>query len=353
MAITQLQKQAIVYQILSLTGVGPMRFWKEFNQSRNLESTDKAFRSRFSIKKIDEAVEEIQKFNEQGIVCIGFWQDEYPKQLKRLHDVPPLIWAKGKIDLLHKAQIAIVGGRNASFHGIKFARDISYALSDAGFTIVSGLARGIDKAAHQGALQKNTIAVLAGGVDKLYPQENISLYEELLQNHLVISEMPPGTEPTAELFPRRNRIIAGLALGICVIEAALKSGSLLTAKYGLDLGVPIFACPGHPYDPRTKGSNMLIKDGACLLENAQDILEQIRIPQISIKPIEPALQKQNKNTDKLAQEILNYLSHTPVKVDELLKNLSDYPTEQVLITLSELELKNAIYRPSANLIVLG
>ncbi len=354
MAITQLQKQAIVYQILSLTGVGPMRFWKEFNQTKNLESTYEAFRSRFSLKKLNEATQDIQKFNEQGIACIGFWQDKYPKQLKRLHDVPPLIWAKGNLEFLHTPQIAIVGGRNASFHGIKFAKDISQTLSDAGFTIVSGLARGIDKAAHQGALQNHTVAVLAGGVDKLYPQENASLYEELLQKHLVISEMSPGTEPIAELFPRRNRIIAGLSLGICIIEAALKSGSLLTAKYGLDLGVPIFSCPGHPYDPRTKGSNMLIKDGACLLECVQDILEQIQIPQLPVKiAVEPSPQAQTRNTDKLAQEILNYLSHTPVKVDELLKNLAHYPTEQVLITLSELELKNSIYCPNANLIVLG
>ncbi len=353
MAITQLQKQAIVYQILSLTGVGPMRFWKEFHLTKNLEATYQAFRSRFNFTKLDEAIQEIQRFNEQSIACIGFWQDEYPKQLKRLHDVPPLIWAKGNLEFFHTPQIAIVGGRNASFHGIKFAKDISSALSDSGFTIVSGLARGIDKSAHQGALQNCTIAVLAGGVDKPYPQENAALYAELVQNHLVISEMPPGTEPIAELFPRRNRIIAGLSLGICVIEAASKSGSLLTSKYGLELGMPIFSCPGHPYDPRTKGSNMLIKDGASLLESAQDVLEQIQMPQMPVKHIEPAQYKQTKNTDKLAQEILNYLSHTPVKVDELLKNLAHYPTEQVLITLSELELNNAIYRPSANLIVLG
>lgn len=352
MAITELQKQAIVYQILSLTGVGPMRFWREFNRSKNLGLTYEAFRSKFSMEKIDEVVENIQKFQAQNLTCIGFWQDKYPKQLKRLHDVPPLIWAKGNIELLHNTQIAIVGGRNASFHGIKFAKDISHALSNAGFTIVSGLARGIDKAAHLGALQNSTIAVLAGGIDKLYPQENFALYEELLQKHLVISEMPPGTEPTAELFPRRNRIIAGLSIGVCIIEAALKSGSLLTAKYGLDIGVSIFSCPGHPYDPRTKGSNRLIKEGAYLLENASDVLEQIQVLE-SHKPIEHTPLVQIQSTNKLAQEILNCLSHTPIKVDDLLKNLSCYPTEQILTTLSDLELKNAIYRPSINLIVLA
>ncbi len=353
MAITQLQKQAIVYQILKTHGVGPMSFWKEFNKTKDIEQVFKIFESRYNLENIDIAVQEIQHFNQQGIVCIGFWQAEYPKQLKRLHDVPPLIWAKGRIEFLHDLQIAVVGGRNASFHGIKFAKDISQTLSSAGLTIVSGLARGIDKAAHQGALNYRTIAVLAGGIDKLYPQENAQLYEELLLNHLVVSEMSPGVEPTAALFPRRNRIIAGLSSGICIIEAALKSGLLLTAKYGLEIGVSIFSCPGHPYDPRTKGSNMLIKDGAFLLENAQDVLDQISLPQLPVKTVEQSQLVQNQSTDKLSQEILNYVNHTPVKVDELLKNLIHYSTEQVFITLSELELSNKIYRPSANLVVLA
>lgn len=330
-----------------------MSFWKEFNKIKNLQTVFEVFRARFELEDVDVACQEIERFNQQGILCVGFWQPEYPKQLKRLHDVPPLIWTKGKLEFLHSPQIAIVGGRNASFHGIKFAKDISESLSSTGFTVVSGLARGIDKAAHQGALQHQTIAVLAGGVDKLYPQENAALYEELLKNHLIISEMPPGTEPTAELFPRRNRIIAALSSGICIIEAALKSGSLLTAKYGLDIGVPIFACPGHPYDPRTKGSNMLIKDGAYLLENAQDVLEQISLPQVQISKItEQPMQVQKRNTDKLAQEILNALSHTPVKIDELLKSLSTYSTEQILVALSELEIKNTVYRPNTNLVTL-
>ena len=253
-------------------------------------------------------------------------------------------------------QIAIVGGRNASFHGIQFAQTLSHELSVHGYTIVSGLARGIDKAAHQGALAGHTIAVLAGGVDKLYPKENTALYEELSKNHLVISEMPPGIEPTAELFPRRNRIIAALSNGICIIEAALKSGSLLTAKFGLDISLPIFACPGHPYDPRTKGCNQLIKDGAYLLDNTTEVIEQIPIvkPTMApkmISPTTPAALLHPSNA--LTQEIINFLSHTPVKVDDLLKHLEHHTTEQVLTTLSALELSGSIYRPSTNLLVLG
>lgn len=355
MAIAHLQKQAIIHQILEIQGVGPVSFWKEFNKTQDFESTYKAFKSRFSNKTTETTEQEIEKYSQRGIICVGFWQPEYPKQLKRLHDVPPLLWIKGKIELLRDLQVAIVGGRNASFHGIKFAKDISEALSTAGLTIVSGLAKGIDKSAHQGALQNRTIAVLAGGVDKLYPQENAMIYEELLKNHLVISEMPPGTEPMAELFPRRNRIIAALSSGICVIEAAMKSGSLLTAKYGLEIGVPIFACPGHPYDPRTRGSNMLIKDGAYLLENAQDVLDQVQLPRpqhVAAKPVEEIAQVKACKVDALSQEILNALSHTPIKIEDLFKNLDQYSTEQILSVLSELELKNRVCRPSIDVIAL-
>ena len=354
LAITQAQKQAMVHQILKIPRIGPVSFWKELNKCKTLEATFKNFQTNFGIKSFDASLSEIEGFAQSGITCIGFWQSDFPKQLKRLHDAPPLLWAKGSVDFLQHSQMAIVGGRNASFHGINFAQDLSQQLSDHGFTIVSGLARGIDKAAHQGALKNSTIAVLAGGVDRLYPVENTAIYEQLCKNHLVVSEMPPGVEPTAALFPRRNRIIAALSSGICIIEAALKSGSLLTAKYGLDLGLPIFACPGHPYDPRTKGSNKLIKDGAYLLDNSMDVIEQIPIAKMgTIKPIALSPAVELRVTDVLSQEIINFLSHTPVKVEDLLKHLEHHPTEQVLIALSELELKAAIYRPSADLVVLG
>ncbi len=355
MAIAEHQKLTMIYQILKLPGIGPVKFWKDLNKTKDIEATFKNFQDKFNIKNTKNDDSEIENYARLGINCIGFWQNNFPKQLKRLHDAPSLIWTKGCVDLLQHQQIAIVGGRNASFHGIKFAQNLSQELSEHGYTIVSELARGIDKAAHQGALKKHTIAVLAGGVDKLYPKENTALYEQMCQNHLVISEMPPGVEPTAELFPRRNRIIAALSNGICIIEAALKSGSLLTAKYGLDIGLPIFACPGHPYDPRTKGSNQLIKDGAFLLDNATEVIEQIPL-KVEVKNqiqqvISPATSY--RPADVLAQAIINFLSHTPVKVEDLLKHLGHYPTEQVLITISELELTRAIHRPSTNLLVLG
>jgi len=344
----------MVHQILKIPRVGPVTFWKEFRKCKDVSATFQSFQKNFGINNIEASVAEIENWTRLGIICIGFWQSNFPKQLKRLHDTPPLIWVIGKIDLLNLPQMAIVGGRNASFHGIKFAQDLSHQLSEYGFTIVSGLARGVDKAAHLGALKNSTIAVLAGGVDKLYPRENTALYEQLCQNHLVIAEMPPGVEPTSELFPRRNRIIAALSSGICIIEAALKSGSLLTAKYGLDIGLPIFACPGHPYDSRAKGSNKLIKDGAYLLDNALEVIEQIPILKArEVKPIQPSPAMTIVGHNVLCQEILNFLNHTPVKIEDLLGHLAHYATEQVLVSLSELELKNAIYRPSADSVVLG
>lgn len=355
MAITQVQKHAIVYQILDLPGIGPVKFWKEFNKSKNLENAHNHFKSFFTCINTDIYIKKIQYLQEKGIFCIGFWQNEYPNQLKRLNDSPPLIWVKGNTDFLKNQHVAIVGGRNASFHGIKFAKDLSINLGKNGFTIVSGLARGIDKSAHEGALGTGTIAVLAGGIDKLYPKDNQMLYEELLKNHLVVSEMPPGTEPTAALFPRRNRIIAGLSQAICVIEAAIKSGSLLTAKFALDIGIPIFSCPGHPYDPRSKGSNALIKDGAYLLESANDVTEQIGWKGTETPYVEQfkVHNVATKDTHKIAQEILQYLNHTPVTIAELLEYFAHYPTNLVFITLSDLELKDNVYRPNADLIVLG
>lgn len=309
LAITEAKKQAMVYQILKIPGIGPVKFWKDLNKTKDIEATFKRFQGPSNSHNIENSLNEIENYKNLEINCIGFWQSNFPKQLKRLHDMPPLIWTKGYVDFLQHPQIAIVGGRNASFHGIKFAQSLSQTLSKYGYTIVSGLARGIDKAAHQGALVKSTIAVLAGGVDKLYPKENTSLYEELCKNHLIISEMPPGTEPTAALFPRRNRIIAALSSGVCIIEAALKSGSLLTAKYGLEIGLPIFACPGHPYDPRTKGSNKLIKEGAYLLDDPSDVIEQIPIKAITTKQNPTILSPAASHipSGSLAQEIINFL----------------------------------------------
>lgn len=200
---------------------------------------------------------------------------DYPKPLAALEDAPPFICVRGHATLLQTQAIAMVGSRNASVNGKRFAREIAQGLCDAALTVVSGMARGIDTAAHEGAINGATIAVLAGGVDNIYPKENTALYEQICQRGLVVSEMPPGTTPQARHFPRRNRIISGLSFGVVVVEAALRSGSLITARRALEQGREVFSVPGSPLDPRCRGTNDLIRNGAILTESVDDILNEL------------------------------------------------------------------------------
>jgi len=196
----------------------------------------------------------------------------YPPHLAELDDAPPFLWAIGDIDLLHRPLVSIVGARNASSLGTRMTRALARGLGEAGFAVVSGLARGIDAAAHQAALETGTIAVQAGGVDVLYPVENTDLAHDIATQGLRLSEQPMGLQPMARHFPSRNRIIAGLARATVVVEAAAKSGSLITARDALDQGRDVLAVPGHPFDARAAGCNMLIRDGATLVRNAADVI---------------------------------------------------------------------------------
>jgi len=198
-----------------------------------------------------------------------------PNRWRRWKMPPPFICVRGHATLLQTQAIAMVGSRNASVNGKRFAREIAQGLCDAALTVVSGMARGIDTAAHEGAINGATIAVLAGGVDNIYPKENTALYEQICQRGLVVSEMPPGTTPQARHFPRRNRIISGLSFGVVVVEAALRSGSLITARRALEQGREVFSVPGSPLDPRCRGTNDLIRNGAILTESVDDILNEL------------------------------------------------------------------------------
>ena len=204
-------------------------------------------------------------------------QPLYPADLLEFADAPPLLWALGRADLLGQPRIALVGARNASSLGLRMARRLAEDLGRGGFAVVSGLARGIDAAAHEAALDSGTIGVMAGGIDVIYPSENRVLAEKMAATGLRISELPPGTEPQARHFPQRNRIIAALARATLVIEAAARSGSLLTARMALDYGREVMAVPGHPMDARASGCNMLIRDGATLIRGADDVFEALGI----------------------------------------------------------------------------
>ncbi|MCF6275087.1 MAG: DNA-processing protein DprA [Robiginitomaculum sp.] len=223
---------------------------------------------------------EMQANDELGVRLLCSCEPDFPKYLKAVTPTPPVISALGDVDLMHKPCVAIIGSRNASAIGLRFARQIAGELGEQGFTVISGLARGIDAQAHAGALDTGTVGVLGGGVDHVYPRQNAELFAEMRQRGALVSESPLGYRATARDFPRRNRIISGLCQGVVVIEAAERSGTLITARYALEQNRGVMAAPGSPLDPRTKGCNRLIQQGAALIENTEDILHVLANPSL-------------------------------------------------------------------------
>lgn len=272
---------------------------------------------------------------------------DYPYALSQMENAPAALIIRGKMERTLQAMLAIVGARNASAAAVRFARHLSQGLAEAGVSVVSGLARGIDTAAHIGA-RGSTIAVIASGIDVRYPPENRDLQEDIAQNDLLIAEQPPGTEPLARHFPFRNRIIAGLAQATLVVEAAPKSGSLITARIANELGRDVLAVPGSPLDPRAQGCNLLIREGATLIQSVEDVLEALRpIGSGSIvrdSGQDYAAQDAGKDADDAIRvEILSLLSPVPVLVDELVRQ-SGAPAASVQLILLELELAGRLER---------
>ena len=222
------------------------------------------------------AEREIQALTEIGARLVAHGEPDYPRSLGAIEDAPPLIALLGNPDLLQRPMVAIVGARNASANGRRLAAALAGDLGAAGFSVVSGLARGIDTAAHTGSLKTGTIAVIAGGIDVVYPTENQDLHRDIASSGVLIAESAVGTKPVARHFPRRNRLISGLSIGVVVVEAAMRSGSLITARMALEQGREVFAVPGSPLDPRARGANNLIRQGATLTETADDVLQVAR-----------------------------------------------------------------------------
>ena len=220
----------------------------------------------------DEAEREFTAARRLGISLVALGEPDYPLRLRMIDDAPLLIAVRGNLATLSQPMVAMVGSRNASAAGLKFAERLARELGEANFVIVSGLARGIDAAAHRASLAHGTIAVLAGGQDRIYPAEHTELLEAILSHGAAITEMPLGWEPRARDFPRRNRLITGLALGVVIVEAARRSGSLITARMALEQGREVFAVPGSPLDPRAEGTNGLLKQGASLVTEVADVL---------------------------------------------------------------------------------
>ena len=273
-------------------------------------------------------------------------QPDYPPLLAELDNAPPALLVRGDVSLAHRTAVAIVGARNASAAACRFARQLGHDLTDAGASVVSGLARGVDTAAHVGSIGGGTVAVVAGGIDVVFPPENGALQEEVATRGLLVAEMPPGTEPRARHFPYRNRIIAGLAGGTVVVEAAPKSGSLITARLAAEAGREVMAVPGSPLDPRAQGCNLLIREGATLVQTAADVLEQIR-------PLDPrsvrsrvdayAAAPPDDATDRDRARVTDLLGPVPVGVDEIIRQAALVPAV-VQTVLLELELAGRLER---------
>jgi DNA processing protein len=306
-----------------------------------------------------DALRELEALDRLGARLLCWGEPEYPPLLAEVPDAPPVLAAKGRLPLLQTRAVAIVGARNASALGRRFAEDLARGLGEAGLVVVSGLARGIDAAAHQGALATGTIGVVAGGIDVVYPEENRRLHEALAEAGAILAELPPATEPQARHFPRRNRIVSGISLGVVVIEAALRSGSLITARLAGEQGRLVFAVPGSPLDPRAQGANDLIRTkDATLVQSAADVIEDLagmagatapRRPRFTAPAPSPP---EEGEVDGARRTVLELLSPSPVAVDELVRRCHLSPAV-VASVLLELELAGRLSRHPGNRVALA
>lgn len=312
---------------------------------------------RLRVYGLDEADADIERAAQCGARFVVPGEAGYPPLLRYTDGAPPFLCIKGDAALAEKPAVAIVGARNASALGRKFARQLAAEIGAAGFVIVSGLARGIDTAAHEAALATGTAAILAGGIDVVYPPENQALHDEIGKSGLLIGEMTPGTAPRAELFPRRNRIISGMARAVIVVEAAMRSGSLITARLAGEQGREVFAVPGSPLDPRAEGCNKLIRDGASLLTRAADVLDALAgdfTPNrtMFLEPEPPPLDDRADAGPDARRRLLSLISPSPVAIDDLIRESALTPAA-VAGLLLELELAGRIARHPRGLVSLN
>ncbi|MCE2927466.1 MAG: DNA-processing protein DprA [Rickettsiales bacterium] len=302
-------------------------------------------------------IEQTEKF---GARMILYGAPDYPKLLMECADAPPILVVAGHAHLWEKDCIAMVGARNASAAGCQLAQKLARELAESGLCVVSGLARGIDSFVHKGALTAGTVGVIAGGIDTMYPPENQMLYAQMREMGAIISEQPLGQAPFSTAFPARNRIIAGMALATLVVEASPKSGSLITARLAGEYGREVMAVPGSPLDPRSKGGNQLIKQGASMIESAEDVLSSLRSLRAvkfeeHSKPYYAGF-AENKKLDEDAVEdarkqLLAKLSLMPVAIDELIQQ-TDIPAPLILSALLELELAGCARRSAGGKVAL-
>jgi DNA processing protein len=305
------------------------------------EMAGRAGRSSVRICSVAEAERELEAGAALGARLMASCEPDFPELLARTDDTPPLIWARGRTELFEATSVAIVGARITSAAGQRFARELAAGVGEAGCVVASGMARGIDAAAHEGSLESGSVAVLAGGVDDIYPAENRRLYERLIEIGCVISERPPGQKAKAQDFIRRNRIISGLSAATVVVEAEMRSGSLTTARMAGEQGREVLAVPGSPLDPRAKGTNDLIRNGAWLCEGPEDVLRVLTaLPHVREPRGEtwsPATPASLDDAEGLRDVVAGLLSPTPVSRDEIVRACGG-PAPAVFAALMELSL---------------
>lgn len=341
-------------QILRSQKVGPKTFYDLKNKFQN----DPKLILRFLAQKnliiplLDDIKKEVENLYKIDGYFLTIDDEDYPAYLKKLDDAPPFLSVIGCKNIFKKHALGIVGARNASFQGKVFIEKLAHQLGGFEYSVVSGLARGIDGAAHLGSLDTGTIAVLAGGIDQIYPTEHRKLYQDIQQNGAIISEMPFGTPPSSYLFARRNRLIAGLSTALIICEASLNSGSMITAEYALSQGKDIFVVPGHPSDYRSEGGNKLLQDGAYLLQKVEDILSFLGQVYINDVKYQNSLYHPQKTDEKdlldLEKDILDLLSTTPLSIDDIMANiLGRITSAELMSTLTKMEfMGHIIFHPN-------
>ncbi len=357
-------------RLIRSENVGPTTFWALLDRFGSATEALIALpdlarrgghRGRTRIMSAAEAEAELDALSRFGAQLLTARDPAYPAGLSTLDTPPPLLTVKGRLERLEQPLIALVGSRNASALGRQLAERLAADLGAQGFAVVSGLARGIDAAAHRGALSSGTVAVLAGGIDHVYPPDHQPLYDAIAEDGLVISEMPFGfTLLKRHHFPQRNRIVSGLSRGVLVIEAALRSGSLITARCALEQGREVFAVPGSPLDPRSRGTNNLLRQGAVLTETADDVIEALSgvlarplVQAAAQAPVAPVPVQPNGDSelDAARRRLRSLLGATPTPLDELIR-AADCSTPLVMTALLEWELAGVVHRDPAAGVVL-
>jgi DNA processing protein len=347
-------------------GIGPQTFHKLIARyktaSRALEAlpelvTKGGAKRGLKVYSSELAQKEIDATAKAGAQLLCACESQYPTMLRNIDSAPPILCVSGNLPLFQKTSVAIVGARTASASGRKMARILAHALAEEGFLVTSGLARGIDTSAHEAATPARTAAVIAGGIDHLYPPENAGLQKAIANEGLLITEMPIGTAPRAEHFPRRNRIISGLSHVVIIVEAALRSGSLITARFANEQNREVFAVPGSPLDPRCEGTNKLIKEGANILTSVNDVLDYLNREVTPLQAMlferetEPLLPPDEDADDTTRREILGLLSVNAVDLDDLIREANASP-EAVMAVLLELEVAGRLTRSAGGMVAL-